>query len=246
MPRTSNEPPRPARPPDRVIARMIEPQALMPAYRAAVRLKPAARSSKPLVVRNRNHETTTAITRATMKPQCRRIAGRSKIEQAGRSCEVEHLGDRLRAALLAQEVGAQAEQDDLRGDVVEHDRRDDLVGAGPRLEEARDEPPGRAGQHAGGDRDDQDQRGRLALERDRRDRRRPNAPRMNWPSTPMLNTPLRNEIATARPVKISGRRGDERLGDRADRRRDVLGLGVADARPGSSPGRRTRRRPSTP
>ena len=27
---------------------------------------------------------------------------------------------------------------------------------------------------------------------------------MNWPSTPMLNTPLRNEIATARPVKISG------------------------------------------
>ena len=32
----------------------------------------------------------------------------------------------------------------------------------------------------------------------------PNAPRMNWPSTPMLNAPLRNEIATARPVKISG------------------------------------------
>jgi len=32
----------------------------------------------------------------------------------------------------------------------------------------------------------------------------PNAPRTNWPSTPMLNAPLRNEIATARPVKMSG------------------------------------------
>ena len=32
----------------------------------------------------------------------------------------------------------------------------------------------------------------------------PKAPRTNWPSTPMLNAPLRNEIATARPVKMSG------------------------------------------
>ena len=32
----------------------------------------------------------------------------------------------------------------------------------------------------------------------------PNAPRTNWPSTPMLNTPLRNAIATPRPAKISG------------------------------------------
>ena len=34
----------------------------------------------------------------------------------------------------------------------------------------------------------------------------PNAPRTNWPSTPMLNAPLRNETATARPVRISGSR----------------------------------------
>ena len=27
---------------------------------------------------------------------------------------------------------------------------------------------------------------------------------MSWPSTPMLNMPARNEIATARPVRISG------------------------------------------
>ena len=32
----------------------------------------------------------------------------------------------------------------------------------------------------------------------------PKAPRMNWPSTPMLNTLVRNATATARPVKISG------------------------------------------
>ena len=27
---------------------------------------------------------------------------------------------------------------------------------------------------------------------------------ISWPSTPMLNMPARNEIATPRPVKISG------------------------------------------
>ena len=32
----------------------------------------------------------------------------------------------------------------------------------------------------------------------------PMAPMMNWPSTPMLKTPLRKEIATASPVKMSG------------------------------------------
>ena len=32
----------------------------------------------------------------------------------------------------------------------------------------------------------------------------PIAPMMNWPSTPILNTPLRKAMATARPVKISG------------------------------------------
>ena len=42
-------------------------------------LKPEARSSKPLVVLNRNQDTITAMTSATMKPQWRRIAGRSRI-----------------------------------------------------------------------------------------------------------------------------------------------------------------------
>ena len=32
----------------------------------------------------------------------------------------------------------------------------------------------------------------------------PSAPRISWPPPPMLNMPVRNEIATARPVKISG------------------------------------------
>ncbi len=32
----------------------------------------------------------------------------------------------------------------------------------------------------------------------------PSAPMMNWPSTPMLKTPLRKAMATARPQKMSG------------------------------------------
>ena len=68
VPRTSNEPPSPARPPEMAMASMIEPPALMPAYRAAVRLKPAARSSKPFVVLKMNHDTTTAMMSAMMKP----------------------------------------------------------------------------------------------------------------------------------------------------------------------------------
>ena len=51
----------------------------MPAYRAAVMLKPEARSSKPFVVLNRNQDTITAMTSATTKPQWRRIAGSSRI-----------------------------------------------------------------------------------------------------------------------------------------------------------------------
>ena len=47
---------------------MIDPLALIPAYFAAVRLKPAARSSKPFVVLNRNHETTAAISSASTNP----------------------------------------------------------------------------------------------------------------------------------------------------------------------------------
>ena len=32
----------------------------------------------------------------------------------------------------------------------------------------------------------------------------PSAPRTNWPSPPMLNTPERNDTVMARPVKIRG------------------------------------------
>src|SRR4029079_2418970 len=75
VPSTSIDPPSAARAPDNVIARMIDPLALIPAYLAAVRLKPAARSSKPFVVLNRNHETTTAMTNARTNPQCRGMLG---------------------------------------------------------------------------------------------------------------------------------------------------------------------------
>ena len=45
VPITRNAPARPASAPDRAIASIIEPPALMPAYRAAVALNPEARSS---------------------------------------------------------------------------------------------------------------------------------------------------------------------------------------------------------
>ena len=127
-----------------------------------------------------------------------------RIEDARHPCDpVQQLGDRLGASFLAQEVRAQPEQDDLHGDVVEHDRRDDLVGARPRLEEAGDEAPHRPREDA---RDDRAEEGIGAGRSCRTSNAtvEPNAPRMNCPSTPMLNTLVRNATATASPVKISG------------------------------------------
>ena len=46
------------------------------------------------------------------------------------------------------------------------------------------------------------------------------APRYSWPSAPMLNRPLRNPRATARPVKMSGRGGEDGLADRPERQLD--------------------------
>ncbi len=68
VPMTRKPPAMPHRAPESAIANIIEPPALIPAYRAAVRLKPEARSSKPFVVRKRSHETATAMSSATTKP----------------------------------------------------------------------------------------------------------------------------------------------------------------------------------
>ena len=110
------------------------------------------------------------MTSATTKPQWSRIDG--QVEDLRDPHEVrQDLGDRLVRALLAQEVRAQPEQDDLGGDVVEHDGRDDLVRAGLRLEDARDEAPERRRSAMPAMmRHEDDQRHRLVLERDGGDR----------------------------------------------------------------------------
>ncbi len=63
-------------------------------------------------------------------------------EQLGelRRC-LNRLRDRVVAALALKELSLEEEVDEPQGDVVEHDRDDDLVRTGLRLEDARDEAP---------------------------------------------------------------------------------------------------------
>ena len=104
-------------------------------------------------------------------------------------------------------------------DPVEHDRRDHLVGADRRLEEAGDPGPDRAGERRRADR----RAGRAAASTCRRttcrSRSRRTSPTKYWPWPPMLNIPQRNANATARPVRIERRRLEQRL-------REVVGGGV--------------------
>lgn len=58
----------PTSPPDGDIATIVVRPGRIPAPRAAVRLKPVARNSKPRVVRKSTNDTTAAIANATTKP----------------------------------------------------------------------------------------------------------------------------------------------------------------------------------
>src|SRR3970040_245622 len=69
MPSTMPVPASPANPPLIIIARIVDPAMLMPAYRAAEGLKPTARNSKPLVERNRSHDTANTAASPRKKPQ---------------------------------------------------------------------------------------------------------------------------------------------------------------------------------
>jgi hypothetical protein len=95
-------------------------------------------------------------------------------------------------------------------DPVEHDRRDHLVRADRRLQEARDAGPRRAGERRDDDRERDVQERVHAVER-RADPHGQIAPTMYWPWPPMLNRPQRKANATARPVRIERRRDDQRL-----------------------------------
>ena len=116
----------------------------MPATRAAFGFSPTARNWKPRLERLRSHHTTTVATMTRMKPKCRLYCGPSS---SGKTAVVRHRR-RLRVARpgrLQQARRAQHPRHEVEGDVVEHDRHDHLVRAGPRLEHAGDAGPQRAG-----------------------------------------------------------------------------------------------------
>ena len=114
-------------------------------------------------------------------------------------------GDRARCRVLERPAEAEELLPDPDRDPVEHDRRDHLVGADGRLEEAGDPGPDRAGERRRA-------RSRAAMCRPgwhAREATTPtqtatSAPTKYWPWPPMLNRPQRKANATARPVRISG------------------------------------------
>ena len=62
---------------------------------------------------------------------------------------LDRLGDRVISTLALEELGLEEEVDESQRDVVEHDRDDDLVRTGFRLEDARDEAPDGTADEAG-------------------------------------------------------------------------------------------------
>ena len=141
----------------------------MPAVRAASGLAPTARSSKPNVDRLSSHATTAAASSPRIRPRFVRAAG------AGPSSVRQHRRLLCTGLLIASDragsctpfcVMSQLQEE--QRDVVQHDRHDDLVGAGAGLEDAGDEAP----EPAADDRADQRERaacstiGRCELEAD--------------------------------------------------------------------------------
>ena len=102
---------------------------LMPAYRAADGLRPTARNSKPLVERKRSHDTTTSGGEQRQDQAPVRAQARSKSSgQCAVGLDDLARSGRSRPGAL-EERRAQREVDGQVRDVVEHDRRDHLVGA---------------------------------------------------------------------------------------------------------------------
>ena len=142
------------------------------------------------------------------------------------NCAKSWIGMRDRrgpARAAAGPATAAAQKHDLLGDRVEHDRRDDLMGARLRLEDARDEAPRRA---------TDDARRRARAGRWNGPAAAPQiptqtaniAPILSWPSAPMLKTPERNATATAETREDQRRRGEERFADRAEGDADLVGV----------------------
>ena len=105
--------------------------------------------------------------------------------------------------VLQRPAEPEEEDADPDGDPVEHDRRDHLVGADGRLQEAGDARPERPA--AARPRSSRRARGAAghAGERGADPDRAARRPTMYWPWPPMLKRPQRKANATARPVRIS-------------------------------------------
>ena len=161
-----------------------------------------------------------------MNPKCRLNCGPSR---SGKIAVVLHRR-RLRVARarrLQQAGGAQHPRHQVERDVVEHDRDDDLVGAGARLEQPGDAGPERAA-------DDAAERGRRAggcptAGRTRTPTQPATAAAMSiWPRPPMLNMPTRNASADAEAGRDERRREGQRLGERPDAASEVGAPEVVD------------------
>ena len=162
---------------------------------------------------------------------------------AGTACEVGQARQPRFAwellGLLEAALGPRAEHpvlDPEQGDVVEHQRRDDLVDAEPGLQDARDEPPDTAGDGPGDHhhRDHHDRR--CSRREDRRQHDRARAP------GPEQELTLRPDVPEAHPEGEGARQAGEDERRRRDQRvrqdADVAKGGIDDvqvARTGSPP-----------
>ena len=184
----------PASAPARTIADDVAcAPTLMPAVRAASGLAPTARSSKPNVQRSSSQPD--AHRGQQRQDEAQRGRGSAAPSSGGSAALVVHgLADRVVAAPGRLKPVLQQERQEVERDVVEHDRGDHLVRAGPGLEDTRDEAPQRA---ADAPRDERERAGagRGQVEREARRTRRRCAPMMTWPWAPMLNRPARNASA---------------------------------------------------
>ena len=153
VPSTWLTPARPTRAPAISIPMMYMLLTLMPATRAACGFSPTARNLKPEA---RSAEDPPHHDRRDDDEDEAEVQVVLRAEQLGEDRGVLHRR-RLRVARarrLQQARRAQHPRDQVEGDVVEHDRHDHLVRAGPRLERAGDAGPQRAGDEPGDEGDD--------------------------------------------------------------------------------------------
>ena len=202
----------------------------MPELRAAAGFAPTARIRKPSEDRFRIHQTTAD---GDQRQQEAEVQVEAVAEQLGHGRGLVHR-QRLRVhrvGRLQQALLRQREEDQVVGDVVEHDRQDHLVRAGARLEVADQPAPDGRGQHAGQDRQGQvDRPGQVELVADPAGRR---AGEQHLPAAADVEQRGPERQAHAQPGRDQRPGELQRLGQRPDlggevQRRAALAAGVED------------------